>query len=212
MSIMGTLEGPRFRTTVRAVLRDCLLDAAAELICTHGWKNVRMADIAERAGVSRRTVFNEFGSKAALAQAAAWRNVERYFAGVDEALDAHRGDVVEAIQAAVEYTLKAAAEDPLLKAVLTADPGSSEELLPLLTTQSGPFVSAATAFGMSYVRRHWPHLGLDDDTLEFAVDSVVRLTISHIMLPPASPPEQTAKRIGWLASGILASAASGSAG
>jgi AcrR family transcriptional regulator len=49
--------------------RQRVLDAAAELFAEHGTEDVTMADIAERAGVARASVFNYFGSKHALIEA-----------------------------------------------------------------------------------------------------------------------------------------------
>ncbi|MBN1774199.1 MAG: helix-turn-helix transcriptional regulator [Deltaproteobacteria bacterium] len=45
--------------------RDSLV-AAAELFAEHGYDNVTLTDVAERAGCARRTVFNHHGSKAGL--------------------------------------------------------------------------------------------------------------------------------------------------
>ena len=49
--------------------RQRVLYAAAELFAEYGTDDVTMADIAERAGVARASVFNYFGSKHALVEA-----------------------------------------------------------------------------------------------------------------------------------------------
>jgi len=195
-----------FHATVRTLLRDQLLDAALGLIADRGWAQVRMVDVAAAIGVSRQTVYNEFGSKTGLAEALVARETERFLTGIRERLDAHPGQVVEAIMAAVEYTLNAAADNPLLKAVLTATRGGSDDLLPLITTQSEPIQTAATTMLTAYAREHWPQLGLDDEELGIVLDSLVRLTVSRIVLPLATPAE-AARQIGWLISHVLASTA-----
>ena len=54
--------------------KDLLLDAAAEAVLSGVvWDRLRMADVAKAAGVSRQTLYYEFGSKDALAQALALR-------------------------------------------------------------------------------------------------------------------------------------------
>src|SRR5687768_11555374 len=104
--------------------RDLLLDAAAEAVLSGAeWDRVRMADVARAAGVSRQTLYYEFGSKDALAEALAMREAERYMAGAEAAMVGHEGSPGEAVGAATEFTLTEAASNPLLKAVLTDDSG-----------------------------------------------------------------------------------------
>src|SRR4051794_32659183 len=99
--------------------RDALLDAAYAAAIHGDWAHVRMADVARAAGVSRQTLYNEFGSKDALAQALAMREVERFIAGSEQALEeAGPADPGEAVRASALYTLRAAADNPLLKAAL----------------------------------------------------------------------------------------------
>ena len=58
-------SGPEqsYRVAVRSLLRERLLDAAAGVFSEDGWRRLTMAKVAERAGVSRQTVYNEFGSR-----------------------------------------------------------------------------------------------------------------------------------------------------
>ena len=48
--------------------RDRIVAAAVELTTTSGWASVTMSRLAAAAGVSRQTVYNEVGSKPALAE------------------------------------------------------------------------------------------------------------------------------------------------
>jgi AcrR family transcriptional regulator len=176
-------------TPPRRALRAELLDAAAALLTERGYRSVRMQDVADAVGVSRQTVYNEFGDKWGLAQALVLRNNDQYLDGVDEALSRH-DDLYSAVIAAVEYTLVTASDDPFQKAILTGAGG--EDLLPLLTTQSEPLVFAARRRILEHVARQWPEL--DDETLPDIVDTAVRLTISHVVLP-TDPPDVVARRI-----------------
>jgi AcrR family transcriptional regulator len=195
----------RFRDRMKSVLRDRVLDVATELVADGGWAQVRMGDVSARVGISRQTLYNEFGSKPALAEALVARETERFLAGVERELAAH-DDLAEAIAAAVEFTLRAAAGNPLLRAILTATRGGAEELLPLLTTRSAPILSASTELLLGYARDRWPDLGPPDDELELIAESMVRLTVSHIVLP-TGPPERTAAQLRLLVERLLAAGA-----
>ncbi|MGZ5369646.1 MAG: TetR/AcrR family transcriptional regulator, partial [Aeromicrobium sp.] len=63
----ANLRGPSFRSEMRTVLHERLLDAAQEITVASSWSDVTMGRIAEIAGVSRQTVYNEVGSKPELA-------------------------------------------------------------------------------------------------------------------------------------------------
>ncbi|SRR6266508_929209 len=191
-----------FQESVRTMLRDQLLDAARDLLTEGGWTQVRMADVGARVGVSRQTVYNEFGTKEGLGEAVALREADRFLAGIQERLDEHRDDLAEAIRAAVGYTLAEAADNPVLKAVLTATRGGADELLPFLTTRSEPILTAATELLLAYLDTHWPDIDLHADRKRFLLESVVRLVVSHLVMP-LSPPEEIARQIAWLAGEVI---------
>jgi AcrR family transcriptional regulator len=180
----------------RRTLRDDLLDAAGDLIIQRGFRRVRMQDVADAVGVSRQTVYNEFGDKWRMAQALTLRENERYLDGVDEALSRHE-DLYSAVAAAVAYTLGTAADDPLKKATLT---GADEDLLPLMTTRAEPVLFAAKQRIIAHTLRQWP--GLDPAEVSDLADAVVRLTMSHVLLP-MEPPEVVAARLARLVARYL---------
>src|SRR3954467_12669000 len=101
--------------------RDALLDAAYDAAVSGDWARTRMVDVARAAGVSRQTLYNEFGTKDALAQALTLRETDRFLDAVDAALVGHTGTPAEAIGVAVAESLRLAADNPLVKAVLTDD-------------------------------------------------------------------------------------------
>src|SRR3954454_10834681 len=101
-------------------IRDALLDAAYDVVVAGNWQAARMVDVAAAAGVSRQTLYNEFGSKDALAQAIAMREATRFIEGTNRFLDEIHPDApVDAVAAATEWTIREASNNPLLKAVLT---------------------------------------------------------------------------------------------
>jgi len=179
--------------------RTALLDAAYDAAVSGDWARTRMADVARAAGVSRQTLYNEFGSKDALAQAMAMREVEQFIAGTEAALDQAEPETpVQAVRAGALYTLRTAADNPLLKAALTAD---DTGLLSFLTTRGEPAHAAARDSFERYYAAHWPELPAEDIAL--AAETITRLTISYLMLPGDAPAEILATRLADLATKLL---------
>lgn len=135
--------------------RDSLLDAAYAALEVRPWAGVRMVDVAAAAGVSRQTLYNEFGSKQGLARALVRRETEGYLAGVERILArsaagapaagspaeeaARPSTLLEEAQArlaaAADWTVRTARANPLVRAVLT---GCWNERLPSPADQSLP--------------------------------------------------------------------------
>lgn len=163
--------------------REALLDAAYDVVVAGTWETTRMLDVAATAGVSRQTLYNEFGSKDALAEALAMREAARFIEGNETFLSSTPFDrPVDAVAAVTASTLHQAADNPLLKATLTNDAGG---LLPFLTTRGEPVVVAARASMERYFTEHWPHLPHADVVL--AAEALTRLTISYLVLPSDAP-------------------------
>src|SRR3954462_5472691 len=166
-------------STPMSPVRSALLDAAYDAAVSGDWARTRMADVARSAGVSRQTLYNEFGSKDALAQALAMREIERFIEGTERALDeAHPDDPIQAVAAAALWTFRQAADNPLLKAALVDD---TSGLLSFLTTRGEPAISAARASFENYYSTHWPHLSRD--AVALAAEAITRLTVSYLVLP-----------------------------
>ncbi|MBX9394060.1 TetR/AcrR family transcriptional regulator [Streptomyces sp. TRM72054] len=121
--------------------RESLLDAAYTALARRPWAAVRMVDVAATAGVSRQTLYNEFGSKEGLARALVRREADGYLAGVDRALSTH-SDPRERLMAAAEWTIVAARENTLVRAMLT---GCWSERLPSPTLEAVPSSSVVPA-------------------------------------------------------------------
>ncbi|MFE6814788.1 TetR family transcriptional regulator [Streptomyces sp. NPDC057677] len=181
----------RFRESVRSLLREQVLDAAHRLVAADGWGGLRMTSIARAAGISRQTLYNEFGSKEAIGKALVQRELEGFLLGIQGELDAHRGELEAAAAAGVGYTLQQAVDNPLVKGVLLADRGE-DDLLAYLTTRPEPVFGTAMAMLDAYAVEAWPDV--DDESRGLAVETIVRLTVSHIVQPVASP-EESARRI-----------------
>jgi AcrR family transcriptional regulator len=121
--------------------RESLLDAAYSALARRSWSTIRMVDVAAVAGVSRQTLYNEFGSKEGLARALVRREADSYLAGVERAL-ALPGDAPDLLAAIAEWTASAARGNALVRAMLT---GCWSERLPSPTLSAVPSSSAVPA-------------------------------------------------------------------
>ena len=190
-----------FRDSVRTLLRDRLLDAAASLPAAEGWGAVTMAKLADEVGVSRQTVYNELGSKPRIAEALVMRELDRFLDIVRTRMSSET-ELVDALRSGCEGALEAAAANPLLKAILDSAHTGGNDLLPLLTTQSRGLIDAATVVVIEALEEQGFDTGLDQDELRTAVDAIIRLVLSHVMQPVKTPAEAAAD-IAWIAGHVL---------
>jgi len=175
---------PTFAERTRASLRETLLEAATGLLATRGHAGLRMADVAAAAGVSRQTVYNEFGNKTALVQAVALRTTAEFLEGIRSRFES-AADLLAGIHRAVVYTIEHGRENKLVASALGTRVG--EDLLPLLTTRGEPVLSAATELATQHYREFLP--ALDEPTARLLAETVTRLTLSHLVLPTHSATE-----------------------
>lgn len=186
------MTAPTFRERVREQLRVAILDAAREHAVERGWRNVRMGDVATTVGVSRQTVYSEFTNKDTLAEAVALRELQDLLAALSDELDLLDGSLHDVIRDGVAFVLRAAEANPVLHAALTGQRPADTELLPLLLKTVEPILGAAQDVLVRFARGRFPDLPFDD--LELAVDSLVRLVVSHLVLP-VQPPVETGRRV-----------------
>ncbi len=179
--------------------RESLLDAAEAALTRMPWSRVRMVDVAAKAGVSRQTLYNEFGSKEGLARALVRRQTDAYLAGVDRAL-AVPAEPRERLAALAEWTVTSAASNALVRAVLTglwnrrlptptlsAVPSTS--VVPAQRRADGPLPAPGDLFGM--VRDRAVHAlcgptAARTETVEQArlCELTLRLALSCLLVPP----------------------------
>ncbi|WP_354697950.1 TetR family transcriptional regulator [Paraconexibacter sp. AEG42_29] len=184
---------PSFAEATRELLRTRVLDGADDLLRERTWSAISMADIAKAGGVSRQTVYNEFGSREAFAQEYVLREADRFVTAVRDCVLEHSGDARTAVEAAFRLFLEAAAERPLIRAIAGGD--GSDGLLALVTTDGGPVLGIATTRLALVMHEGWPQAPAPDTQL--LAETVVRLAISHAALPTADP-EQTAAAVARL--------------
>ena len=181
-------------------LRERVVRAAVELTSEVGWSRVTMAGLADQVGVSRQTVYNEMGTKAGLAEAMILHELDRFLGVVTAAFDAHPDDLVAAIETASRDVLTVARGNQLLHAVVSATHGADTDLLPLLTTHSHSLLTVAKAVILERIPPY--DVPLAGERLEAAIDMIVRVVLSHVMQPTASP-ERTARDLAWISARVL---------
>ena len=184
-----------FRRDVRARV----LDAAHEHTVSRGWDKVRIGEVAVDAGVSRPTLYREFGSKDGVGQALVVREAERFFADVAD-IFSQQDDPATGVRAAVAFTLAEAAENPLLRAVLTAD-HRSEGLLPFLTNRADAIVVGGRAVIGDWIQTVAPES--DPRVVQETAEAVVRLVVSHLVMP-SMPAAAVADQLAHLTRDALA--------
>lgn len=187
-----------YRGAVRQLLRDRLLDAGREQLGERTWAQVTMAEIATAAGVSRQTLYNEFGTRDEFAQALIIREGSRFLDAVEEAIEENAGDPLTALTAALERFLAIARDDRFVR-LLLGDDGTGG-MLQLVTTQSRPVVDWASARLVQAIDAHWP--GVADRDLQDLADTLVRLAISHVAAPRQAPARTAASITRLLAPSI----------
>lgn len=195
-----------YQEAARELLRKTVFDAAREQLAQQTWSEITMADIAEGAGVSRQTLYNEFGNRNEFGFAFVIHEAERFMDDVEKAVLEHRDDPRAAVLAALEHFLRTAGEDPLIS-ILLSDDGTGG-MLPFVTTQGLPVVQWAAARLTAVIEDGWPEAPEED--VKMLAESLVRLSISYVTTPGDSA-EDAAKGVAELL-GPFIDKALGSAG
>jgi AcrR family transcriptional regulator len=176
-------EAPNFQAEVRQLLRDRVLNAAYTLICEEGWRAVNMSRIAAMVGISRQVLYKEIGAKQALGEALVQRETDRFIAGTIAAIRAHPEDVAAGLAAGAAFTLRAGADDALVKASMARARDAEVGLTPLLTMGPRPIWAGAMDGVAAAVREFYDLPGSIDRQLDSIVEVDFRLTFSHMLQP-----------------------------
>jgi AcrR family transcriptional regulator len=176
-------ERAPYPVAARRLLRETLFGAARDHLQRRSWSEITMADIATSAGVSRQTLYKEFGNRNEFAQAFVIHEGERFLDGVEAAVREHLDDPHAAVAAALGVFLRTAGEDPLVR-ILLSDDGTGG-MLPFVTTQGMPVVQWASGRLTAVIEECWPRAGAGDANL--LAEALVRLAISYVTAPGDSP-------------------------
>ncbi|WP_181387064.1 TetR family transcriptional regulator [Streptomyces sp. Act143] len=162
-------------------MRERVLREAWTLAAQNGWDRVRIADLAERAEVSRPSIYKEFGDRAGVGQALVERETEHFLLGLAAVLGADRRSFYDALREGVAHALAEGRRNPFIRAVLMAARGGTDALLPFLTSRPDPVFSSARDLLTVWLAETVP--GAAQQRRVEAADVAVRLTLSHMLLP-----------------------------
>ncbi|CAM2778415.1 TetR/AcrR family transcriptional regulator [Prescottella defluvii] len=130
-------------------IRERILDAAEACLIDVGYSTRLHAQIAERAGLSRPTVYKHVGDQTAIFEGLFQRELARFFAQLDPVLrgrDRLQGGFVDCIVFAVCY----ARRHTLLQKALRDDPAL---VLPWFTVRAAPLIERGSDFLIPHFER-----------------------------------------------------------
>lgn len=175
----------------RVLLRGSILDGMRDMLMKRDWSSITLSDVAKAAGISRQTIYNEFGSRQGLAEGYALRLADRLVDAVGDSIEGNVGNVYAAFLEGFRAFFAESASDPLVISLLTGV--AKPDLLQIITTDSAPIITRCserltTTFMNSWVRASEEDAGV-------LARAIVRLAMSYVSMPPgradlgAPPPE-----------------------
>ena len=179
-AILAPVERIPYAEASRVLLRDSVLDAMRELLLTRDWSAITLSDVARAAGISRQTIYNEFGSRQGLAQGYALRLADRLVDAIHAALDANVGNFYEAFLQGFRSFFAQSAADPLVISLLSGV--AKPDLLQIITTDSGPIITRASARLSLALTTTW--VATSDEDAGVLARAIVRLALSYVSMPP----------------------------
>lgn len=179
-AIVAPVKRMPYAEASRALLRDSVLDAMRDLLLTRDWSAVTLSDVARAAGISRQTIYNEFGSRQGLAQGYGLRLADRLVDAVNAALQAHVGDIYEAFLQGFRDLFTELSADPLVISLLTGV--AKPDLLQIITTGSAPIITRASERLTTALTHSW--VSTSDEDAGVLARAIVRLALSYVSMPP----------------------------
>ena len=172
-------------------VRERILDAATECLIESGIDARLHAAIAERAGVSRPTVYKYVGDQTAILRAVLDREVERFFAAATPVFTAMTEDESQGLDDAIVFVVDYARRHTLLQMALHRYPGL---ILPALTTNSEALVEGVVAAFSEHVEQRLARTGGDGD-VRAIVEWAYRIAVSLVITPGSSTQDDPTLRL-----------------
>jgi AcrR family transcriptional regulator len=172
-SLAGELSVSEHETDQR------IMDAVIAELGVTPMHKVSLEDVAERAGVTRMTVYRRFGDRPHVIEAALARDISRFFDGL-VAADDPDAPPTERIVSSVATALSLAHGHPVLAHVLATNPG---QLLETVLADDG----AVLAMGSAFIAGHLAPRGRRPNAGQRRTGELLaRLFLSLLMMPPPS--------------------------
>jgi AcrR family transcriptional regulator len=164
----------------RVLLRDSILDGMREMLVSRDWSAITLSDVAKAAGISRQTIYNEFGSRQGLAQGYALRLADRLVDQIEDAIGGNTGDIYAAFLQGFRDFFAESAADPLVISLLTGT--TKPDLLQLITTDSAPIITRCSERLTETFMHSWVRTSEEDAGV--LARAIVRLAMSYVSMPP----------------------------
>lgn len=172
------------REASKALLRDTVVEAIRTLLEERPWSELTMTQVARAAGVSRQTLYNEFGDRDGLASTYAQWAAAGFLDEVERVVTERADDLESALVAAFELFLDMAHTHPLIRAIEATS--GVEGVAAFVSAEAGrPVVTAATARLSEIITTTWPSLPRDE--VPAVAELLVRLSISYLTVPTGTP-------------------------
>jgi AcrR family transcriptional regulator len=176
---------------------DRILEATFAAIQDFGLTRMTMEDVAQRAGLSRQTVYRYFPSKDSLVVALVSREEEKFLDGARAAFVEH-DDLERAVTESVRFVLAYARQHPLLERLLGPDQGT---FLPYVTTRAEPVIVRARETLVELVAERLPQADLD--TFRTILDMTTRSLISYMITESDRDPSDIASTVARVLGGVV---------
>jgi AcrR family transcriptional regulator len=184
-------------TDVRIATPARILDATFRALQDFGLSRLTVEDVAQRAGLSRQTVYRYFPSRDHLMIALVSREEERMLDGVRAAFLAH-DDLETAVARSTTFVLELAREHPLLDRLLASD---QQAFLPYVTTRALPAIVRARETMVALLMERVPDA--DEEFLRTVVDGTTRAIVSYMITPSDRSPDEIGTAISALVMAAL---------
>ena len=178
---------------------ETVLDAAADLIALNGIGGTTVDAIAQRAGVSRATVYRYVGGKDEIVQAVIAQEAEHVLERVAAAISVSTSPDM-AIAEAVSTALAVIAENPVLTRLTSSD---LHETLPFITAESRLLIDHSVSV-LSNAMRAAPELTVDEGGVEDAIEESTRFVLTHLTTPRRDGSTMSALDAGARAATLIA--------
>lgn len=169
-----------YQDTAVTLMRNAVLDAMHGMLLERKWTSITMAGLASAAGISRGTLYNEFGSRIGLARKYALRLTDAIIVGLEKAMEARPGDCFHTLHLTFTEFFNQVDNDPLVQVLRTED--APNDLLRMITVESQFILDYAGEQLSDIFQRSWVCASQEDAAM--IARAIARTALSFLALPP----------------------------
>lgn len=166
-----------YAKAAKTLLRQSVLTVVDELIRKDGWAATSVATVANATGVSRQTIYNEFGSRQSIAEAYILHRLDVLLDAVSAKVLGNP-DIEHGFREAFELFFDMV-DEPVIQTVLAGDRSNLIDLVKVVNERATDRLAAV-------ILRVRPRTS-ESDAVIFA-DSLARIAVAHAMAPTLPRP------------------------